>query len=133
MAASGRPLARALVPAIAIAALALQLGIQRRFWRCPIALVVRQPCPTCGISRATWELLHLHFRQAWSEHPLVFLVVPYVALLATWETYRWVRYGELGSFMKHRAARIVGMTLAVLLFLVWIARFFGAFGGKVLV
>lgn len=122
-------LARALVPLAAGAALATIVAFP--IYRCPIGIVTHEPCPTCGITRAVRELLHLHFAAAWAAHPLVFFVVPYVALLAITETRAWVARGEIGTFLRHRAARVSGFVLCVLLFAVWVARFCGAFGGKV--
>ncbi|CAN5679863.1 hypothetical protein BH09MYX1_BH09MYX1_21790 [soil metagenome] len=129
----GSPFARALVPIAVAVAIAIQLFVNTRFYHCPVAYFVHQPCPTCGISRATWELLHLHFRQAFREHPLVYALDPYLGVLAITETYHWIRYGKLGAFLEHRAARVVGFAIASALFAIWIARFFGAFGGRVYV
>ena len=102
-------------------------------WPCPVATVFHVPCPTCGISRATRALLHLHLGEAFHLHPLVFVVVPYLAALALVEGYAFVLRGQLGTFLAHRSARVIGFGLCLALFVVWIARFFGAFGGPVLV
>ncbi|MFW5925491.1 MAG: DUF2752 domain-containing protein [Myxococcota bacterium] len=45
---------------------------------CPTRRVLGLPCPGCGMTRATAELLTLDFASAGSHHPLVFLVVPLV-------------------------------------------------------
>lgn len=46
-------------------------------WQCPIRQSLRVPCPGCGISRATIELLQGHFDHAFKIHafaPIVVLV-----------------------------------------------------------
>lgn len=120
---------RALVPLAA--ALALAVHLYRSVWQCPVAYVLHAPCPTCGISRAARALLHLHVGEAFHAHPLVFVVLPYVAALALVEAYTFVLRGELGTFLAHRSARWIGFGICLALFLVWIARFFGALGGPV--
>jgi hypothetical protein len=32
-------------------------------------------CPTCGTTRAVWQILHGHFSLAWSLNPIGYLVV----------------------------------------------------------
>ena len=39
---------------------------------CPILYTTGIPCPGCGMSRACLQLLQLHFREAFSYHPLCF-------------------------------------------------------------
>jgi len=87
-------------------------------WRCPIALVFGVPCPTCGITRAIRCVLHADFAGAFHFYPLwpgIFLA----AAIAAGEIFAW----------KKRALHVAGLALAALAFVVWIARFFGAFGG----
>ncbi len=76
-------------------------------------------------------MLHLHLGEAFHLHPLVFVVMPYLAALAFVEGYAFVLRGELGTFLALRSARVIGFGLCVALFVVWIARFFGALGGPV--
>ena len=121
---------RALVPLALAAALAVHLLTTLR-WSCPMAHVLHVPCPTCGISRATRALLALNVGEAFHAHPLVFVVLPYVGALAAVEAYTYVVRGEVGTFLAHRSARVLGFGLCLALFVVWIARFFGAFGGPV--
>jgi hypothetical protein len=120
---------RALVPLAGATALAIHL--YRSVWQCPIAYVLHVPCPTCGISRAARALVRLNADEAFHAHPLVFLVVPYLFALVLTEAYAFVLRGELGTFLARRAARVVGFGLCVALFVLWIARFFGALGGPV--
>jgi hypothetical protein len=61
----------------------------------------------------------------------VFLVLPYLGAMVLFEAYAYVLHGKLGTFFAHRSVRVLGFGLCVALFLVWFARFFGAFGGPV--
>lgn len=98
-------------------------------WRCPFAWVSGHPCPTCGFTRATRALLHGDFGAAWSLQPLVFVALPWLVALVAVETNAFVRRGEYGRFLRYRAARVTGLAIAVALFVLWVARFFGAWGG----
>lgn len=42
---------------------------------CPSAYFGGVLCPTCGITRATWHLLHGHVSDAWNFNPIGFLVL----------------------------------------------------------
>ena len=39
------------------------------------------PCPSCGMTRATFDLLRLDFAGAFANHPFVFVVYPYLFFL----------------------------------------------------
>jgi len=45
---------------------------------CPFALVVRQPCPGCGLTRATLAAMHGDFHASFHHHPLAIVMVPLV-------------------------------------------------------
>ena len=102
---------------------------------CPFAALMSLPCPGCGLSRAARQLLAGDLQAALALHPLSPLVVPLVAAGVLWGL-----SGTSGSSMLHSAARarvvreiadISSVILVALLIGVWIARFFGAFGGPV--
>ena len=65
-------------------------------------------------------------------HPLVWLVVPVVAAFALVELVGYARTGAFGASRRVRGSDAAMLVTASLLFVVWIARFFGAFGGRVL-
>jgi len=100
---------------------------------CPFALVTGLPCPGCGMTRATRALLRGNLAESVGWHPLVLPVAPLVvawALLGAW------RYGVEGRFRsfeenRSRAATVGAGVLGALALAVWLARFFGAFGGSV--
>lgn len=98
---------------------------------CPIAAVIRQPCPGCGLTRATLALLHGHVGESVRLHPLAPVVVPLLGGLVVWGAVGYVREGRWPGASGRASQWIaaVGIALWVLLFAVWLARFHGAFGG----
>ncbi len=100
-------------------------------WHCPVAWAFHVPCPTCGVTRATRHLLHLDLAGATRVHPLALVVVPFVAALVAGELAAFAWTGRLGSVTRRPWVRRAGFALCVALFVVWVARFLGAFGGPV--
>lgn len=95
---------------------------------CPMRLLFHIPCPSCGLTRATRLAIGGHFSDATRMHPLWMIVVPFLAVLGTMHLRHQLTFGTL----MPRAPRwvgIVGGVIVALLIIVWIARFFGAFGG----
>jgi Protein of unknown function (DUF2752) len=101
---------------------------------CPTAAVLGIPCPGCGLTRATLAAVQGHFAQALHFHPLVFFVTPIYLGVLTSLGWGYVRGG---ARLPSRRAGTLMTTLAIVLFVsltgVWLARFFGAFGGPVAV
>jgi hypothetical protein len=103
-------------------------------YRCPIHLAFGIPCPTCGITRATRLALMGDVSGATHLHPLVWVAVPVTALLLGLEIAGHLRTGRWGASRRMRGSRLLSVLMvgtAALLFVLWIARFFGAFGGPV--
>jgi hypothetical protein len=100
-------------------------------WRCPIELATGHPCPTCGITRATRLVLRGDFAGATRLHPLVWLAVPVVALFLSVELVGYVRTGTWGASRRMKGGDALMLTTATLLFVLWLARFAGYFGGPV--
>ena len=98
-------------------------------WNCPTRVLFHVPCPTCGMTTAARALLHLDFVAATRAHPLALVVIPFVALLSAVEIASYVRSGRLGTCTERKAVRIAGLAMCTALFVVWVARFLGAFGG----
>ena len=123
-------LRRLAVPAVLAAIFAVFFFAPLGFrWPCPLATLVHVPCPTCGMTRAARLAAHGDFAAATHTHPLWFLVLPFVATLAIVEIGHYVRAGSWGGAAKLPGARRAGYAILALLVGVWIARFFGAFGG----
>ncbi len=128
---TARPLGRALrffVVAGAMGALLL-FGVPL----CPFAMLTRHPCPGCGLTRATLSLLHGDLHAAAHLHPLVFVVTPVIAVAFAYNALAYVRGGEwfASERLKARWINAAWITLGVAMIALWIARFFGAFGGPV--
>lgn len=126
-----RPLGRA-VRLLAVLG-ALGGAVALRIPLCPFALLTRQPCPGCGLTRATLALLGGHVHEAIHLHPLVFIVTPVIGVAFTYNALAYVRRGEwfaserLGGRWITRAWIVLGVAMVTL----WLARFFGALGGPV--
>lgn len=130
LAALRSPLRRAGFVALATAAAGAALIVP--FNLCLMALVLDLPCPGCGMTRAAKALLHGDFARAVTLHPLSPLVVPLAATLLASHAVRYVRDGApIATGRIPRSLELVCAALALLLFGVWIARFFGFFGGPV--
>ncbi|MBS2012110.1 MAG: DUF2752 domain-containing protein [Deltaproteobacteria bacterium] len=98
-------------------------------WPCPVRLAFGVPCPACGITRATRLVAHGDFAAATAMHPLVWLVVPVVAAFVVAEVAGFLKTREWGASKRLPAAKVLMLGTAILMFIVWVARFFGAFGG----
>ncbi len=122
---------RALVPLLLALVAYAHLKTDTFHWRCPIARITHHPCPTCGLSRATQSLLTGDFHYALVSQPLVLVVAPFLAVLVTLELGTYVWTGALGTWARKMPFRIGIIVLAIALFVMWIARFFGYFGGPV--
>ncbi|MFT3769982.1 MAG: DUF2752 domain-containing protein [Minicystis sp.] len=98
---------------------------------CPIAAVTRHPCPGCGLTRAAIALAQGRFAEAVRLHPLAPVVVPLVVGSVAWAAIVYVRHGRWPGATGRAAGWIaaVGIAAWVLLTGVWLARFYGAFGG----
>ena len=100
-------------------------------WPCPVALLLRIPCPGCGLTRATRLALHGDLAGATRVHPLWFVVVPAVMAAFVFEMRAYVRDGRLGAVERSRLGSGITAGVVVLLVVVWLARFCGALGGPV--
>lgn len=120
----------------------LALGVAAKVPLCPSAALFGIPCPGCGLTRATLALVHGDFTAALGFHPLVFLLAPvYLGLLAAvvigyvrgtpvWATVG-AAPGQRRGLLFSRTVTWLVWVLVVLMFGVWILRFFGWFGGPV--
>ena len=100
---------------------------------CPFALVTGQPCPSCGITRATRALLNGDWAESRRLHPLVLPVVPTIVSWAILGSWHYVFEGRFRSFEANRsgAATFFTIGLGALAIIFWLMRFFGYFGGPV--
>ena len=51
------------------------------FPKCPFYLITGYQCPSCGVQRAAYQLLHLNFKEAFYYNPFLLISVPYAILL----------------------------------------------------
>ncbi len=118
---------------VALSTLPVVAAVATDFPLCPTAGLFGIPCPGCGLTRATSAVLHGHLMEALHYHPLVLLVAPvYIGTMVSLAV-GFVRGGG-GKGLSHRAnvaLTVIALTLFALLFIVWIGRFLGYFGGPV--
>lgn len=99
---------------------------------CPSAALFGIPCPGCGLTRATLALVRGDVLTAFHFHPLVFVLSPlFIGLMAS-ALLDYVRGPVRREPRAGWNTPWLGPALWVLFALllgVWIARFFGAFGG----
>ena len=96
---------------------------------CPIRLVLGVPCPGCGMTRASRLLVHGDLRAALAMHPLVLVLGPWCAILLVAEIAGHVRHGRFVTAVRSRFLRVGSYVVFGGAIAMWIARFFGAFGG----
>jgi hypothetical protein len=99
---------------------------------CPYAIILRQPCPGCGLTRAARAFAHLDLDLAIAMNPISPVVLPLAGWLALEAVVLYVLTGH--TKLNQPLRRNVGIALCLALFVVWIMRkYFGAFGGPVAV
>lgn len=99
---------------------------------CPVSTFVHQPCPGCGLTRATIHAAHFDLSEAWAMHPFAFALSPLLFLAAVFATASYLRDGDSRLPAWFQPVFLRGGAL-ILLALVpfWIARFLGFHGGPV--
>jgi hypothetical protein len=102
------------------------------FKLCLMALVLRLPCPGCGMTRAAMALAQGDFARAVALHPLSPVMAPLMAGVLVRQAVAYVRTGaKFGTGPVPRPLELLAAMMALLLIAVWVARFFGFFGGPV--
>lgn len=81
------------------------------------------------MTRASHLLVHGQVRAALEMHPLVLVLGPWCMVLLVAELVGHVRHGTFVTSMRSRALRVGSYVVFGAAILVWIGRFFGAFGG----
>ena len=96
---------------------------------CPFALFSGKPCPGCGITRAAHALFQGDLQRAAELNPVAIAVVPISALMITIAIVSYVQDGR--TRMNHPLAKAAAFSTMTALLVVWVLRWFGAFGGPV--
>lgn len=98
---------------------------------CPMAVILHVPCPGCGMTRATLAALHGDFATTYRYHPLAILMVPLLGAYAAAHALSYIRHGvsQVDTFVTGKWIDRGILLLLIAMVGVWVARFFGAFGG----
>jgi hypothetical protein len=121
---------RDVAPALLLCGLALVI-VAGFPWPCPLKMLTGYPCPTCGMTRAARFALHGDWAGATHVHPLWMIVLPACTVVGIAECVGFARTRQWGTTPRLPGARGAGTVIVAALVVVWIARFFGAFGGPV--
>lgn len=96
---------------------------------CPTRILFRIPCPGCGLTRATMSLARGDSAASLHMHPLA---VPALLVLSLVLVHTTLAVAERDASRPLPPWLLrISQGMLVLLFALWIARFFGAFGGPV--
>jgi hypothetical protein len=85
--------------------------------RCPFFALTHLLCPGCGGTRAVYQLLHLHIREALRFNALVTVLFPVACLGFIFWYYSTVRYGRSPRLQLPRSV-VVCLYVVALLFAV---------------
>jgi Protein of unknown function (DUF2752) len=100
--------------------------------RCPVAQFAHHACPGCGLTRAVRLLAHGDVAASLHMHALALpqlLASAVVMLATTWAAYRNGTPTDMLAFPIGRFAARAFLAAQALLFLYYLTRAFGAFGG----
>ena len=82
---------------------------------CIINLITGYKCPGCGVSRMCMALMRLDVNAAYNYNKVLFLLLPVLLAVYTYQLYRYIRYNN-NKLTKVQSAILY---IAVALLLVW--------------
>lgn len=91
------------------------------YLKCPFFDITGYKCPLCGSQRAIHNLIHLDFKNAFSENAYLFLLLPYLILVNILGFIRKSNESANGYYqlLTNRIAKTILIVLAILF---WIIR-----------
>ncbi|MFO0740724.1 MAG: DUF2752 domain-containing protein [Labilithrix sp.] len=101
---------------------------------CMFAKLTRHPCPGCGSTRSVLALFHGDVHGVLANNPLGPAAALLMGIFAAQAWLSLLKWGDLREAGQGRLAVLIKRmlyVLAALEFVLWIARFFGFFGGPV--
>ena len=114
-------------------AFALCVGVLfRGLVRCPFAKLFHIPCPACGSVRTLHAVFDDNPPGVWNGNPPALLVIVVTGLLGLRAIYVMFRDGHFRELTRGPFGRVLTRALYVLAAIevfLWLARFFGYFGG----
>lgn len=82
---------------------------------CIINLVTGYKCPGCGVSRMCMALMRLDVNAAYNYNKVLFLLLPVLSAVFTFQLYRYIRYNKT-KLTKVQSAILY---IALALLLIW--------------
>ena len=102
--------------------------------RCPVAATFGAPCPACGSTRSLRTLLAGDVASAFRVHPVAPFAVALALVTGARAVYLVARDGHAQALGRSASGRLLVRVWAAVLaaeLVLWIARWFGLFGGPV--
>lgn len=90
----------------------------RIFGICPIYQATGLLCPSCGMTRALHNLLHLRFTQAWRYNPLIYVLI----LVSIGLCYNYLTRAKRNMFENKRITMALIITVLVVIVIYSVAR-----------
>jgi hypothetical protein len=101
---------------------------------CAFARAFHRPCPGCGSTRAVIALLHGEWAEVFRTNPFGPVMAVLIGLLAVQSIVSLLVHGDFRAAGEGVLGRIIKrgvFVVAALEIALWVARWFGAFGGPV--
>lgn len=110
-----------LITIASIIALYLYFDPTHSIWapKCPLYIITGYHCPSCGVQRAIYALLHGNFAKAFMLNPLLALALPYLLLVSITTFVKSNSLTPLRNIVQHRYTAWIYITL---FFAWWIIR-----------
>ena len=80
---------------------------------CPVVLIVGLPCPTCGMTRAAFQIISFNFKEAFEIQPFIYLII---FLFVLWGFNRYVLLKKTPEYMKWILVFII---IGMIVFYAW--------------
>lgn len=81
---------------------------------CPVNMITGYQCPGCGVSRMCMALLKLDVNSAYHYNKVLFLLLPILLAVFSYQTYRYIRYDDVKLTKVQSAILYIALALLVI-------------------
>lgn len=81
---------------------------------CPVNTITGYQCPGCGVSRMCMALLKLDVNSAYHYNKVLFLLLPILLAVFSYQTYRYIRYDDVKLTKVQSAILYIALALLVI-------------------